>query len=680
MNLRSVVLCALVGGGLGAPCAGQSPGAGWTVTRIDVDVHVGLDERRLEYEGVVRARLDHLEHSSGPTLHLNVRRTGAGDPALRFTGVECDGAEVELARPGNSATSRAHVRFPQRKGRGDEVEVRFSAVSDGQASHVIVDEQIAIACWTTAWLPFAQTNSTAAIRFDAAVARAPGCTRLHLPAGWVGIVDGELRERRQTSSGAVEVWETPEGVARGFAAGPYEVVTERVNDLDVRVYMLSEDTPLDPKRLARLIADAMAAQEERLGRFPFASYAVVERPSMLPAQTWYASSQQTFILADSRAFDYDHGNLPLWAHEMSHGWWGNTVASSGPGSKWCGESLAQLGALIAIESLEGPAALREFLGYSRSGYSPGHCASGYFRLLRQGRDEPLARMGQGGVTHELSDSKGVWVYHMLRQLVGDEVFFGVLRGVITELAQQAISVAEMRRRFVEAAPEHDLETFFAQWLDRTGAPILDVDWFARTDGTGLALTLHQVQAGEPFVLALDVEVELADGRSLVETLPVRRRTHRFVVETPARPKSVALDPDHKLLIWRPSYGPRPGDEVVDARVASAQVLAAAVGTYRVRGIPSQVTVFRRDGSLYLQIDGEIAVRLVYQEGQVFRFDKPGSPSLVEFDLSESPALSLTVTTGSREVGADRIHSAPAPDGHSPGLDREPPPTTQRRES
>ena len=44
----------------------------------------------------------------------------------------------------------------------------------------------------------------------------------------------------------------------------------------------------------------------------------------------------------------------------------------------------------------------------------------YFRLLRQGQDEPLARMGQDGVTHDLSDSKGVWVYHMLRQIVGDE--------------------------------------------------------------------------------------------------------------------------------------------------------------------------------------------------------------------------------------------------------------------
>ncbi len=40
---------------------------------------------------------------------------------------------------------------------------------------------------------------------------------------------------------------------------------------------------------------------------------------MLPAQTWDASNQQSFIIADTRALDYDNGNVELWGHEMSHG-------------------------------------------------------------------------------------------------------------------------------------------------------------------------------------------------------------------------------------------------------------------------------------------------------------------------------------------------------------------------
>ncbi len=653
MNLKRLVSYAVISCGLSALTIGQSMGAGWTVTRIDLDVYVQPDEQRLEYDGTVHLRLDHTEHSSGPTLYLNVRRTSAGGPVLSFTEVECDGAEVDFGGLTSATTDRADVRFEERKSRGDEIEVRFSVASAGRASHLIIHEQMAIATWTTAWLPFTQEIPTATVSFNARVAQAPGRTRLHLPPTWIGIVDGTLHERRQTDSETVEIWETREGVARGFAAGPYTAVTERLDGRDVHVYMLSEDKPLKPPRLARLIADTMAAQEARLGPFPFPSYAVVERPSLLPAQSWKASSQQTFIIADSGVFDYDHGNVSLWGHEMSHGWWGNTVASRGPGSKWCGESLAQLGALIAIESLEGPGAMHEFLGYARSGSSAGHSASGYFRLLRLGQDEPLARMGQGGVTHELSDSKGVWVYHMLRQVVGDDVFFGVLRAVITDLAGKTVSVAEMRQRFVEAAPEHDLKTFFAQWLDRTGAPIFDIDWFARTDGSGLTLTLTQVQEGAPFVFALDVEVELADGDRTVETLQVREGAQAFVIKTPARPKSVSLDPDNKLLIWHPGYGPRPGDKITDELTAPAEVLAAVVGIYRVRGLKSDVTLFLRDGSLYLQIGGEIPARLVYHTGAIFRFDQPGEQWLAKFDLSESPAPLLTVTIGAREVLADR---------------------------
>ncbi|MCP3918824.1 MAG: M1 family metallopeptidase [bacterium] len=657
MNLQSLIpSCTVLLLGSSATAAGQSAsGAGWMMTRLDLDVRVLPAEERMELEGTVHLRLDAYERSSGPALYLGVLRTNAGDPVMRFTEVACAGAQVDV-RPKhvNGATHRADVRFESSKRRGDEVTVSFSAASKGWASQLIVHEEMAIASWTAAWLPFTQRASGSGISFNAGLADVPGRTRLHLPAGWIGIVDGSLVEREQTDSRAVEVWETPEGIARGFAAGRYEAVTENVEGREVHVYMLSDDKAITPQRLARLIADSMAAQEARLGPFPFSSYGVVERPSMLPGQRWYAASQQTFILADSGAFDHAHGNLPLWGHEMSHGWWGNTVGQSGPGSKWCGESLAQLGALIAIETLEGPEALHEFLAYSRSGYSRAQCASGYFWLLRQGQDQALARMGQGGATHDLADSKGVWVYHMLRQLVGDDVFFGVLRGVLTDLAHKVVTVAEMRRRFIAAAPQHDLRTFFAQWLDRTGAPILEVDWFAKTDGSGLVLTLTQVQEGAPFAFALDVEVELAGEGRIVETVDVRERTHTLLLATPERPKGVRLDPESKVLLWRPEYGPRPGDELPDEPVVPEGILTAVVGNYRVRGLESDVVLFVRDGSLYGQIDGEAAVRFMHREGGVFQMDSPGEVKIAEFDLSASPAATFKLTHGTREFVADRV--------------------------
>ena len=116
-------------------------------------------------------------------------------------------------------------------------------------------------------------------------------------------------------------------------------------------------------------------------------------------------------MAKSDAFEYEHGNVPLWAHEMCHAWWGNTVGTQGPGSKMAGEALAQFGVLTALEAMEGREAVVEFLEFSRSGYSPTQCARGYFGLVDDGNDHPLAKLGNsslsGGQTHNLVDSKGL---------------------------------------------------------------------------------------------------------------------------------------------------------------------------------------------------------------------------------------------------------------------------------
>jgi aminopeptidase N len=273
--------------------------------------------------------------------------------------------------------------------------------------------------------------------------------------------------------------------------------------------------------------------------------------------TWYAASQQGLIFARSTGFRYEGGNLPLFAHEMAHGWWGNLVGTDGPGSILCSESLAQYGAVIAIETLEGVDARNEFLRYSRTGYSGLQCANGYFYMWREGHDKPMRDLESGGWDHNLSDAKGHWVYHMLRHRVGDEVFFATLRGMIEDFAGLPMTLDDMRAAFIAAAPDQSLEAFFTQWLDRAGAPVLDFDWWAIENGKGVRIDIAQTQPGEPFHLDLDVEIEFLDGDPRTEVIELREMTQTFRIETDKRPVAIRLDPRYRQLIWRPEYGPRP---------------------------------------------------------------------------------------------------------------------------
>lgn len=169
--------------------------------------------------------------------------------------------------------------------------------------------------------------------------------------------------------------------------------------------------------------------------------------------------------------------------------------------------------------------------------------------------------------HNLSDSKGMWFYDMTRQRMGDSAFFGALQGLIAGFAARPMTVADIRAAFLAAAPaDTALGDFLGQWLDRRGAPVLAVDWWSvrRTppspdeDGSlGATIRIRQRQPGEPYALPLEVALTLRDSTRVLDTLDLREREQTFELELAERAIGLEVDPYHRLLIWRPEYGPRP---------------------------------------------------------------------------------------------------------------------------
>jgi hypothetical protein len=532
-------------------------GGGWRMTWLDLDVAVEVEQRTLTVEGTAILRLDKALISNGPTLALN-----SNQPTMRFVTVEAEApAQVELnaAHPQRSNTLLAHLRFADTFKRGDEVEVTFRCESEGPgASQLKIHPRIALASWVEAWYPVALPLPGEG--FNATLGAAPGLTQFELPPKWRSVSAGVLIEREESDEGTREIWEDEYSVARSFAAAEYSVTSHEVGGRAVSVYRYAgrvtpqgASMPKGAEEQARSLALALQAQEERFGPYPYATCNIAEVPAGM--FTWGAASQQGFIMATSWSFNFG-ANLPLFAHEACHAWWGNLVNTRGSGSKVCSESLAQYGAVIAIESIEGQEAVRQFLNFSRIGYVPQQCARGYFEILRDGRDLPLAEMsGQDpDLTHNLADSKGTWMYHMLRRRVGDEVFFATLRGLIEEFAGRRMSLADVRAAFVATAPERRLKAFFRQWLDRTGAPILDVEY---DPASPAELVLHQ--RTQPY----DLELELGLVRGSEVTLhQVHLSESQTSVALPGGEPldEVRLDPNYRLLLWRPEYGARPGVE------------------------------------------------------------------------------------------------------------------------
>ena len=536
----------------GASAQNETPpeGSGWALKHANLDVSLEPKQRQLQVKAELRLRLEKLETSFGPTIGMNAKA-----PVLKFEEVLCAGAEqieLNLPYPRLESVRLASVRFAKPFKRGDEVTINAIYRSTGETSQFTIAEDIVLASWVIGWYPVPLPVSTSESLNQ--LMQSVGTTRFRLPKGWRVVSNGTLSETRETDEAVIETWEVSTPVARSFAAAPFKSTASfKIGARTVGVYAIASNKRRAEDQ-AHVLAQALETLEAHFGPYPFPSYYIVEVPAHVPG--FYGSSEQGFILTKPDAF-IPGGNIALFAHEAAHGWWGNLITARGDGGILLTEALSQYSAVLAIEAINGKVSATEFMRFSQTAYSSWQCAKGYFGISREGHDRALSQIAKGeGFDHHLADSKGMWFYHMLRQQVGDEIFFATLRGLIKRFAGKAITLAELRQAFLIAAPNVGLTTFFAQWLDRAGAPILEVKWADSKNGKAEVI-VTQVQKGEPYDLKLELAIETNDGRTQLNTIDVRGVETRVQLALAAQIKKIRPDPNHRLLIWQPEYGARP---------------------------------------------------------------------------------------------------------------------------
>lgn len=514
--------------------------------RLDLELFVVPDEGLLHVEGVALVRLE-APKSQGPSFQIKaLTRDGL---VMEARGVE---AEVVDGAPRGRLVQK--LSFDEAFVKGDELEVHFSYDTTEQLGQLRVAKDVAFASWVEYWYPSPVPTDRSNSRSN----HAPGTTTLYLPADWKGVTNGRFVDRSVDDQEHVERWECDQAVARSFAAGPYSEAWYEQSGRTVGVFLLSEK-PMGAEAQAGILSHALQAMEERFGPYPYPTYVIAEIPHMIG--DFGASSEQGFIMCKPGFFEVEDGNLPLFAHEAAHGWWGNLVAQEGVGSILCSESLAQYGAVLAIESLEGKEAATEFLRFSREGYIAAQCARGYFEMARRGHDLALSELTGGGWQHNLSDAKGHWVFHMIRGRLGDEAFFATLRGVLNKYAGRAMTLNQLREAFEAADDDRDgMRRFLGQWLDRAGAPVIEVELERREGGGATELVIRQVQKGEVYELELEVDLLRSDGQGITEVVSVSGREIRLPLDAKFTWSEAVADPRHRLLIWHPDYGAKPERE------------------------------------------------------------------------------------------------------------------------
>lgn len=532
---------------------------------IHHELAVSLDPR----ERLLRVA-DRVRIGAGRALGLRL------DGRFRIESVTLDGRTVTPERvvDGNSSGWRLNVAAPP--GRDAVLEVRYAGELEplGALDHrqvlaivrPLAGPEGAFIGANTAWYPQGDSG--------------PGLVtyrmRVNVPAGYRPIASGRVSAEGHAAGGFTATFEATDPLPGiDLIAGPY-TVNERVvalapgRDVRVRTYFHGELADLASPYLDA-VAGYLGRYDALIGPYALPCYSVVSSPLPtgfgMPGIAYLG--RQVLRLPFIRATSL--------GHEVLHDWWGNGVYPDYGRGNWS-EGLTTFMADYAFKEDAGEHEAQAMrMAWLRD-----------FAAVRPGDDRPLSAFvsRRHGADQAIGYGKTAFVFFMLRDLLGEKRFRAGLQRFWLEHRFRVAAWDDLRRAF-EASGGQELGWFFAQWITRAGAPVIEIVSARRgSDALGHRLMVELRQGEAPYRLSVPLRVHLEDGSALDTRVAVSGARARASVALPARAQSLLLDPDARLFrrAAADELAPILREIMLDRRTA----LVAASGSARAREAASAV--------------------------------------------------------------------------------------------
>jgi hypothetical protein len=357
---------------------------------------------------------------------------------------------------------------------------------------------------------------------------------IRLPGNWYGVSQG-MRVTRDAFSGQVqEHWRCISPQQEIYLiAGRFTEYRQSADGVQAMVFLREADPALAQKYLDAT-GDYVSLYAGLIGPYPYGKFALVENFW----ETGYGMPSFTLLGPKVIRFPFIlHSSYP---HEILHNWWGNSVYIDYDSGNWA-EGLTSYLADHLIKQQRG-----QGVAYRRT------VLQKYTDYVRQQQDLPLTafRARHSASTEAVGYGKTLMLFHMLRRQLGDETF---IEGLRTLYAQYRFRLADwdaVQRVFSEAA-QRPLDGFFAQWVQRSGAPALSISQVTASpaeDGYRLSALIEQTQRGDAYALQVPVAVQLEGHVQAYQTeLTIDRKHTEITLELPARPLQIDVDPQFDLF-------------------------------------------------------------------------------------------------------------------------------------
>ena len=307
-------------------------------------------------------------------------------------------------------------------------------------------------------------------------------------------------------------------------AAHFTEYSQMAGDIEALAYLRTPD-----RNLATRYLDAteryLQLYEPLLGDYPYPKFALVENFW----ETGYG--MPSFTLLGSRVIRFPFILESSYPHELLHNWWGNGVYPDYASGNWS-EGLTAYLADHLFREMDGRGA-----EYRKD------MLARYRNYVAEETDFPLTAFTtrDSAASQAVGYGKTLMLWHMLRVELGDEVFLEGLRRLYADYRFQRVGFTGIADLFSEVAG-FDLGPFFAQWVDRTGAPEISVS-VEEVNNNQARILFAQVHSGDPYELHVPLALYYA-GREEPEIHLLRLTQKLEGVVTPDydRLEAVLVDP------------------------------------------------------------------------------------------------------------------------------------------
>ncbi|MEJ5961017.1 M1 family aminopeptidase [Pedobacter immunditicola] len=226
------------------------------------------------------------------------------------------------------------------------------------------------------------------------------------------------------------------------------------------------------------------------------------------------------------------------AHELFHHWFGNYVTTESWSNLTVNESFANYSEYLWAEHKYGKDVADEHNFVDMSNYL-GSEKEALKKLVR------FHYHDKEDVFDLVSYQKGGRILHMMRNFLGDDIFY---KGMSLYLKQNAFKTGEAHqlRLAMEEVSGKDLNWFFDQWYFNAGHPKLTIDYSWDEVTKTQKVTIKQTQEGMAFTLPIAIDI-YAGGQKQRHQVVVKDAVQSFAFKTAGQPDMVNVDADKILL-------------------------------------------------------------------------------------------------------------------------------------